>query len=153
MVDKREHDHGMIIDYGDDVRIERRFRPEHEQRAIVDRHLPGRPQRVDPKTREPLFEDVIKLDKSNQPIYTWVCYQTQRSKEDQKEDPTTGEMQTVRLHPAHGGVTTFDYAWVIKGEGTREEMEAMAEKLVADAEPIRGEFEKLKADRLDAKPV
>lgn len=111
-----EHDDGRIIDFGDKARIERRLLPEQE--PVIDSKT-GAPF-VNPFSGQPVTRDVIGPD--GKPVYVWVAYE--------KVTIEPGQ-DGKRVHPVHGGETTYTYVWVIRGEGSEAEARATAEKIAA----------------------
>jgi hypothetical protein len=135
---------GHMIDYGDNVRIERRAFA--LKRAPVIDTKTGKP-RMTPtgqaitthvpfhgvhkrdakgpmhdKDGKPIFE--VPADKLDaEPVFLWTLYQ--------RVENAPAPDSNVRVHAHHGAETTETHTWLFVKDGTKEEMQAEAAKLAA----------------------
>lgn len=112
MADEVAYNDGLLVDFGDRARIERRFRPEQE--PILEK---GKPV-LDPISKKPVTKDVIGSDGA--PIYVWVAYE---------KVPVEPNKDGKRIHPVLGQETTHTHVWMIRGQGTEAEARAIAKRI------------------------
>jgi hypothetical protein len=123
-----EHENGLMIDFGDTVRIERTNLQVRKQPVMCD---DGKPKNTitgrDEHEHVPHVDDKGNpvVDDKGEPVWMWNVYQLVEN----KEHP---EVKGVLQHAHHGAPTNETHTWVHVAEGTETEARDKARELVGE---------------------
>lgn len=143
-----EHPLGHMIDFGDDVRIERTHLHVKKKPLLDDKGQPVMTTRGHPVHEHvPHVDDKGNpvVDDKGEPVYMWNVYQRVANEpvaladidgnpvlDDKGEPVIAAELADVFTHAHHGGPTNETHTWLHVFEGAEKEARAKARELVGE---------------------
>jgi hypothetical protein len=129
-----EHANGLIVDYGDNVRIERTHAHVRKEPALDEA---GKPKLT--AIKQPIHDHVPHVDDKGAPVtddkgelaYMWNVYQRKPNEPFSVEGKpaVSAQGEPLHVHGHHGVLTSETHTWMHVFEGTEAEARAKAAEL------------------------